>query len=273
MSAQPAFPLVSTRQIGAESVQSVDARDLHAFLGVATGFKDWIARRITEYSFEEGQDFRSFLSESTGGRPSREYVLSIEMAKELAMVERTDKGKQARQYFIDCERQVKASPAPSIPDFSNPAIAARAWASEYEGRTAAESRVAELEPKAAYHDAMVSTVNARLVEVIAKEIGTGELRLFAWLRWVGRLTADSLPLQRYIDQGHFVVEQDHWIDKRGARHAYSRVLVTGKGCIAIQRDFSEEVAVQALRYEREIKRGRAPADILREMEADARIER
>ena len=52
------------------------------------------------FGFTENQDFRSFLSESTGGRPSKEYTLSMDMAKELSMVERTDKGKQARQYFI-----------------------------------------------------------------------------------------------------------------------------------------------------------------------------
>ncbi len=133
-----------------------------------------------------------------------------------------------------------------------------------------QERVAELEPKAAFHDAMISTVNARKVKVIAKEIGTGEKRLFAWLRWVGRFGADKLPVQRYLDQGHFIVEPDHWRDPQGFEHAYSRILVTGKGLAAIQRDFSEEVAVRALRYEREVNRGRAPADVLRSMAEELR---
>ena len=87
--------------------QTVNARELHAFLEVQTAFKDWIARRIAEYGFEDEKDFCSFLSESKGGRPSKEYQISLDMAKELAMVERNEKGKQARQYFITCEKLAK----------------------------------------------------------------------------------------------------------------------------------------------------------------------
>lgn len=132
-----------------------------------------------------------------------------------------------------------------------------------------QERVAELEPKAAFHDAISSAVNARKIAVIAQEVGTGEKRLFAWLRWVGRLTLASMPAQRYLDLGHFIVEPDTWRDPQGGKHAYSRVLVTGKGLISIQQNFSEEVAKRALRYEREVKRGRAPADVLRELAAEA----
>lgn len=92
--------------IGGREVQkTVDGRSLHAFLQAGTDFKDWIARRIADYGFAEGADFGSFLGESIGGRPPKEYTLSLDMAKELAMVERTPKGKEARQYFIDCERR------------------------------------------------------------------------------------------------------------------------------------------------------------------------
>ena len=115
------------------------------------------------------------------------------------------------------------------------------------------------------HDEIASTVNGRRVTVIAKEIGTGEKRLFAWLRWVGRLTLDNLPVQRYLDQGHFIVEPGNWRDQSGERHAYSRVLVTGKGLIAIQQNFSEQVALTALRVEREVKHGRSVGDALRDM--------
>ena len=97
---------VASRQIGGETVLSSDARDLHAYLNPGTDFNMWIARRIDEYGFEEGKDFQSFLGESTGGRPPKEYIVSLGMAKELAMVERTPKGKDARQYYIECERRV-----------------------------------------------------------------------------------------------------------------------------------------------------------------------
>ena len=80
-----------------------------------TKFADWIKNRINEYDFVENQDFISFsenLEKPTGGRPSQEYFITLDMAKELAMVERTEKGKQARQYFIECEKKLKSQIAP-----------------------------------------------------------------------------------------------------------------------------------------------------------------
>lgn len=91
--------------IDGQQVNAVSARDLHGFLEVKTDFKNWISRRIEEYGFIDGRDFGSFLTESGGGRPSKEYMISLDMAKELAMVERNEKGKQARQYFIECGRE------------------------------------------------------------------------------------------------------------------------------------------------------------------------
>lgn len=90
-----------------EGSKLVNARELHEWLGIQTSFKDWVIRRIVEYAFIENKDFSSFLSESTGGRPSKEYIITLDMAKELSMVERTEKGKQARQYFIKCEENLK----------------------------------------------------------------------------------------------------------------------------------------------------------------------
>jgi phage anti-repressor protein len=84
--------------------RAVSARELHKFLEVKTDFKDWMPRML-EYGFEEGNDFSSFLSESTGGRPSKEYALTIDTAKEIAMLQRTAKGKEARQYFIAMEKE------------------------------------------------------------------------------------------------------------------------------------------------------------------------
>jgi phage anti-repressor protein len=105
--------IILTRQkLGTEEVQTVNARELHQFLEVSSAFKDWIARRLTDFDFVEGVDFCSFLSESQGGRPSKGYALSIDMAKELAMVERNDKGKEARRYFIECERKAKEAARP-----------------------------------------------------------------------------------------------------------------------------------------------------------------
>ena len=82
---------------------TVSARELHEFLEVDTRYNDWFLR-MCEYGFSEGIDFYSFLSKSTGGRPAQDAQLTIDMAKEICMLQRNDKGKQARQYFIQLER-------------------------------------------------------------------------------------------------------------------------------------------------------------------------
>lgn len=107
---------ITSRRIGAQEVQTVSARDLHTFLEVSTAFTTWITRRVEEYGFVYGRDFLPFLQESSGGRPATEYAITLDMAKELSMVERNSKGREARAYFIDCERRAasgaKAQPAP-----------------------------------------------------------------------------------------------------------------------------------------------------------------
>lgn len=89
---------------------SVLARDLHHFLEVGKVFGAWINDRIEQYGFIANEDFEVFLNfekNSKGGRPTKEYILSMDMAKELAMIERSKKGKQARHYFIECEKRLK----------------------------------------------------------------------------------------------------------------------------------------------------------------------
>ena len=110
------IPLHS-QTIDGNAVETVNARELHAFLEVQTRFNDWIAARINEYGFIENQDFVSFTENPVKiqrGRPSKEYHITLDMAKELAMVERNEKGKQARQYFITCEKQAKQASTASL---------------------------------------------------------------------------------------------------------------------------------------------------------------
>ncbi|AJA42557.1 anti-repressor (endogenous virus) [Clostridium phage phiCT453B] len=88
----------------------VNARELHEWLGNKDNFTTWIGDRIKQYGFIENVDYTSFLENSKkpqGGRPSKEYVITLNMAKELSMIERTEKGKQARKYFIKCEEKLK----------------------------------------------------------------------------------------------------------------------------------------------------------------------
>lgn len=105
----PSHDLVSvvTAEIGDRTVNAVNARDLHAFLEVGRDFSNWIKSRIEDYGFVEEEDYSPILanrSDDLPGKPRIEYRLTLDMAKELAMVERTAKGREVRQYFIECEQ-------------------------------------------------------------------------------------------------------------------------------------------------------------------------
>ncbi len=104
-------------EIQSQSVQLVDARLLHGFLESAQDFSDWIKNRISEYGFIENIDFllHKFREQKgRGGHNKIDYHLTLDMAKELSMVERNEKGKQARRYFIECERLL-VTKEPSLP--------------------------------------------------------------------------------------------------------------------------------------------------------------
>lgn len=88
---------------------AVDGRDLHDFLGVKTDYKDWFPR-MAEYGFTEDVDFVGLAQKRAkpqGGRPKVNHALTLDMAKEVSMIQRTPKGKQAREYFIAMEKQAK----------------------------------------------------------------------------------------------------------------------------------------------------------------------
>lgn len=128
---------LNTAVIGDTEQQAVNARELHAFLEVGRDFSTWIKERIAKYGFEESQDFITFPKEAGSAVPQNggtqksttyagwktkiEYAITLDMAKELAMVENNEKGRQARRYFIECEkqlRQVKTAPAEFQPSGS-----------------------------------------------------------------------------------------------------------------------------------------------------------
>ena len=87
--------------------QLVSARELHEFLEVKSRFNDWITNRINKYEFESEIDYTKFLVQCIRGQNEYDYALTIDMAKELSMVENNEKGKQARKYFIECEKIAK----------------------------------------------------------------------------------------------------------------------------------------------------------------------
>lgn len=102
-----ALPITST-PIGNLNAQTVDARNLHDWLGVGRDFTSWIRNRIAQYGFTAGSDYlltKTGEKMMSGTKFVHQYALTLGMAKELAMVERNDQGRAARKYFIDMEKQ------------------------------------------------------------------------------------------------------------------------------------------------------------------------
>lgn len=131
---------------------TVLGRDLHEKLEIETPYHKWFPR-MCEYGFKEYEDFWTFLSESTGGRPSTDHQLTIDMAKQICMLQRNDAGRRYREYFLEIERKWN-DPVTSMA--RSLVYANRQLASVTGQLEAANKKIEKLEPKAAYFDTVAS---------------------------------------------------------------------------------------------------------------------
>lgn len=193
---------------------TVSARDLHAALEVKDHFKDWFPR-MCDYGFEEGKDFCGFLRESSGGRPARDAEITIEMAKEICMLQRSEKGKQARQYFIQLEK-----------DWNSPEkIMSRALQIANDQIRSLTARVEADAPAVYFANAITGSETNILVRDLAKllkqnGVDTGERRLYELLRNDGFLIKGgsdyNMPTQRAMEMDLFFVKETPRISKEGS---------------------------------------------------------
>ncbi|ENN91897.1 antA/AntB antirepressor family protein [Bartonella schoenbuchensis] len=199
---------IHNNTINQETVQTVNARELYTFLEVNSNFRDWIKNRIREYGFLENKDFVSFakiLAKPQNGRPSMEYYLTLDMAKELAMVERNERGKQARQYFIECERKAKQVTTPQI-DYSNPQVMLGVFTHLKNENERKDHVIAQLIPKAEALKRLERSDGLHCVSDTAKMLGLLTKDLTNYLlnhRWAYRRTQKGplLPYQSKINEG------------------------------------------------------------------------
>lgn len=155
---------------------TVSARELHNALGINTRFNDWF-QRMTEYGFDSEKDFYSKMSKTSeqGGRPATDYEISIDMAKQICMIQRSPEGKQIRQYFIDLEKawntpeQVMARAL----QFASKQIESLKGECKFLGEQVVEQQklISELEPKANYVDTILQSKSLVLMTQIAKDYG------------------------------------------------------------------------------------------------------
>ena len=217
---------------------AVDGRDLHDFLEVDTQYTKWIDRMI-EYGFTENVDFTSFSQKSlkpSGGRPQVNHALTLDMAKELSMIQRTKKGKQARQYFISMEKQAKSKQQLPLPkDYPS---ALRALADSVEENQKLESQNKAMKPKALFADAVETSNTSILVGQLAKlikqnGIDIGQNKLFKYLRdnhYLGkRGEYYNMPTQYSMEMGLFEIKERTIQNPDGSVKTVRTTKVTGKG--------------------------------------------
>lgn len=214
---------------------AVSARDLHDFLEVKTAYKDWFPR-MCEYGFTEGEDFNPLKIERVQNEGERmvartvdDAVLTIDMAKELCMIQRNEKGKQARQYFLQIEK-----------DWNSPEkVMACALQIAGDKLKRLESKVEADAPKVLFADAVSASKTSILVGELAKllkqnGVDIGQHRLFRWMRENGYLirrngTDFNMPTQKSMDLGLFTVKETAITHSDGTVTVSKTTKVTGKG--------------------------------------------
>ncbi len=191
---------------------TVLARDLHEFLEVKTAYKDWFPR-MCEYGFAEGEDYCSFLSDRSDGlpgKPRQDAQLTIDMAKEICMLQRNEKGKQARQYFLQLEREWN----------SPEAVMSRALRMAEERLERFKTINANLsvqnaimQPKAEYFDGLCDRESLTGVRETAKLLGLKQNDFVKWLidhKYIYRDKRGRLmPYAEHVDSGLFTVKETY----------------------------------------------------------------
>lgn len=188
-----------------EGAQAVMGRDLHTFLEVSERYTQWFDR-MEEYGFTAGQDFIRENGKSTGGRPRQDHIISLDMAKEIAMIQRTEKGKQARQYFIEVEKRHRQAQ----PVMTGKELMAAALIEADATIQDLEKKNTELAPKAQSWDHLAAPGGDYSVAAAAKvlsrdpNIQLGRNQLFAQMRelgWIFRTQGKRAHWEAYQGKG------------------------------------------------------------------------
>lgn len=232
--------------------QLVSARDLHQFLESKQEFANWIKNRIDKYDFTEGVDFISFdnsIKRETGATIRKEYGLTIDTAKELAMVEGNEKGKQARRYFIEQDNEYrKMRTANQVPgSFRDALLLAAQQQEEIEKQKAL---IALQAPKVLFAQAVETSQKSILIGEMAKilkqnGVEMGEKRFFAWLREHGYLCSHgeryNQPTQRAMELELFEMKKTTITKPTGEVIVTTTTKVSGKGQIYFVNKFKDEI--------------------------------
>lgn len=181
-----------------EGKQVVSARELYDFLGLEkANWKRWYSKNIVEEEFfQEGVDYEGFVL-MMNGNETKDYIITIDMAKELSMLTRTEKGKEARKYFIDCEKKLMQNIIPR--NYGEALLEAGRLALELEN---ANAKILENKPKIDFYEAVTESKDTIDMGTVAKVLNfksVGRNKLFEILRDEKVLMQNNQPFQKYID--------------------------------------------------------------------------
>ena len=223
----------------AQGSQVVSARGLHEFLEVKGDFSTW-CKRMFDYGFEEEKDFTSILGKSTGGRPTIDYALTLDTAKEIAMLQRSDKGKQARQYFIECERALKEQK----PTLTREQVIAQALLLAQEVNAEKDEIIKKLTPKAEFTDKVLISKTCHTVTEIAKELNMSAQKLNAELCKKGvqyKHRGHYVLYAKYQDKGYTQTETYPFVNSSGETQTKIQTVWTERGRAWIHFIFNEKL--------------------------------
>lgn len=218
---------------------TVDGRVLHQALNIRTPYDKWFPR-MCDYGLVEDKDFSTFLSESTGGRPATNHQLTIDMAKQLCMIQSTELGRKFIEYFISVEEKWNS------PD----AVMARALQIANRKLSLLESQnlkltntvalqtqqIAELKPKASYYDVVLKCKDIISMRVIAKDYGKSAQWMNNYLHELGVQFKQSdiwLLYQKYANQEYTKSRTNTYEDSNGVTHSKMHTYWTQKGRLFI----------------------------------------
>lgn len=218
---------------------TVNGRDLHDALQVKTAYKDWFPR-MCEYGFSEGTDFCSFLSESSGGRPAVNHQLTIDMAKQLCMIQRTDIGRKFRQYFIQVEEAWNSPEAVMARalQFANHQLALLKHQNMELADTIAvqNQQILEMQPKVSYYDVVLNCKDLISTSAIAKDYGKSAIWMNRYLHEKGVQFKQGdiwLLYQKYAQKGYTSTKTHSYSGSDGEPHTKVHTYWTQKGRLFI----------------------------------------
>ena len=195
---------------------------------------------MCEYGFSEGTDFCSFLSESTGGRPATDHQLTINMAKELCMIQRNEIGKKFRQYFIEVEEQwnsPEAIMARALQFANNQLDKLKSVNTELTNTIAIQNQqIAEMQPKASYYDLVLNCKDLVSISVIAKDYGWSAKRMNQYLhekRVQYKQGKIWLLYQKYAEMGYTSTKTQTYAGSDGNTHTSVHMYWTQAGRLFI----------------------------------------